>query len=127
MDGNIYQHALDYDTVIEEGELVYSIAWDSGGPGAGADAECVFRLGSRYAVVLSFEDDPSGPYFTLVDAVKATELDWVTDATTEVTSTKLSAAEIAAMLRCEEAPSFSIHINAENWRLDQDGKFRRAE
>jgi hypothetical protein len=110
--------------IIQFGEEVFSVFWDSGAPGAGAEYESVFKWRDNYAVCLSF-DEPQGPYSSLVEAVKAVELNRVTEATVSIDSQELSSEQIAKMLRYFGEPPFGLRINGEIWLVDRDKKFVR--
>src|SRR5262245_3240603 len=47
--------------LVSTGEAVFSHHWNSGGPGAGADCERVYRRGDDYYVLTSY-DGWSGPH-----------------------------------------------------------------
>ena len=119
-----YEAVVEANKIIRYGRVVYSVFWDSGGPGAGADYECVFRWRDHYATCLSF-DDPMGPFDTIRAAIRAADLNFVTPATVEIQSTELTSEEIAKLLRCQLDPPFSLRINGEPWVLSEMGKFGR--
>lgn len=112
------------DEIIEHGKVAFSMYWDSGGPGAGADFERIYRWRDRYAASLTY-DDPMGPYDSLLAAVKAAELHFVSDAVVSISSDELSAQEIARILRYQGAPPFSLQINGEVWSADKKKRFVR--
>jgi hypothetical protein len=81
--------------------VVWSLFWDSEGPGAGADYELALKKGGRYFLQCTHldEDDPErGPYQTLDEAVEAGGLAQVTSATRSIRSTERTTWEIMAML-----------------------------
>jgi len=55
--------------IIRFGKVVYELFWDSGGPGAGAEYEYVFRWRDKYACRLSYAD-PRGPFDDLQTAIR---------------------------------------------------------
>ena len=92
------------DTIINEGECVYSLCWDTGGPGSGAGVERVYRWNNLYAVCL--DDEHYGPYGSLPEAVQAHEqLCQVGPATSEIVSSELDVAAIEALLVIGQATS----------------------
>lgn len=115
----------ELDRLIEEEEPVYSVAWDSGSPGAGAGAELVYRWKGGY-LVLSDQDAADALYPTLGDAIQETELHLVTGATQKIRSSELTSEEIAAMLRTVDQGRYQVLINGERWATDGSGGFRRA-
>jgi hypothetical protein len=114
----------DPKKIIRFGEVVYSLFWDSGAPGPGAEYESVFKWRDNYAVCLSF-DEPQGPYNSLARAVKAAELNRVTEATVSIDSQELSSEQIAEMLRYFGEPPFGLRINGEVWLVNEKKKFVR--
>jgi len=38
---------IDLRKIIRFGKIVYNVFWDSGGPGAGADYECIYKWRDR--------------------------------------------------------------------------------
>ena len=94
--------AVDLEAIIEDGQCVYSVSWDTGGPGGGSGCERVYTLNGVYAVALD-DGESSGPYSTLLDAIGATEqLYMVGPATREIESNELNTGEIASMLKLFE-------------------------
>jgi len=121
-EGNRADDKIDPRKIIRFGKIVYSVFWDSGGPGAGADFEFIYKWRDRYAVGLSF-DEPQGPYQSLSEAIRASDLNLVTSATVSISSSELTAEQIAEILKPNEDPPFALRINEEIWRLSQAGKF----
>jgi hypothetical protein len=115
---------VDPERIIRYGQIVYSLFWDSGAPGPGAEYESVFKWRDSYAVCLSF-DEPQGPYNSLMQAVKAAELNRVTEATVSIDSQEISSEQIAKMLRHLGKPPFALRINGEIWLVNRDKKFVR--
>ena len=98
--------ASTLDTIINEGECVYSLCWDTGGPGSGAGVERVYRLNDLYAVCLDDDDEHYGPYRSLPEAVKAHEqLCEIGPATSEIVSIELDVAAIEALLVIDQVTS----------------------
>ncbi|WP_026370077.1 hypothetical protein [Kallotenue papyrolyticum] len=119
---------FDVDTILEEGELVYSLYWDSGAPGAGADSEAVYLWDEEYFAVLSYEEEMQGPFATLREAIEACELNYVNESVEAIDSTELRAAEIAALLRTDAETSLQrLTINNEDWQRTGDGRWLPAE
>ena len=111
----------DLNKIIRYGRVVYNVFWDSGAPGPGAEYEYVYKWRDRYAVKLSF-DEPMGPYNSLSAAVRAADLNFVTQATVSISSSELTAEQIAKILRCGHEPPFALSINNETWSLNKDKK-----
>ena len=122
--GSSAERKVDPKKIIRFGEVVYSVFWDSGAPGPGAEYESVSKWRDSYAVCLSF-DEPQGSYNSLVQALKATELNCVTEATVSIDSQELSSEQIAKMLRYIGDPPFGLRINGEVWLVNEKKKFVR--
>jgi hypothetical protein len=109
--------AVELEAIIEDGQCVYSVSWDTGGPGGGSGCERVYTLNGVYAVALD-DGEVSGPYSTLLDAVGSTEqLFMVGPATRDIESKELNTEEIVSILRLFEGvdkPELKIRINGED-------------
>ena len=102
-----------YDLAPRFGEEVFMLYWDSGGPGAGAGVERVYRLGGKYLKASdSFGWD--GPYDTL-DQAHGTI--FVTGATREITCSEWGEDEIIARMELHD-PRSSLMINGTEWPLE---------
>lgn len=115
---------IDPRKIIQYGKIVYHLFWDSGAPGPGADYECVYKWRNWYAVSYSF-GDLLGPYQSLSAAIRAAELNVVTEATVSIESSELKADEIARILRSKTDPPFTLKINNETWFLSKEGKLMK--
>lgn len=71
------------EQIIDNGEIVYSLFWDSGAPGAGAEYEYIYHYDDKYYPVLSY-DDSMVAYNTLEEALEATELTLLNEASQEI-------------------------------------------
>jgi hypothetical protein len=111
--------------ILDEGDVVYGLYWDSGGPGAGAGAENIFRFRGLY-FSRSEVNGVSGPFPSLDDVLAefAGEFLGITEATVEISCDELSAADVASRLVSflEEAEHV-VKINGEKWRVTKDGQF----
>jgi hypothetical protein len=116
----------EYDRLTGEEKPVFSVHWDSGAPGAGGDAEHVYRWGDGYVVLFSDGEDES-VYTTLREAIEETELNYVTEVTQEIDSSEMSSEEIGALLRTHEEGSYRVLINGELWQSVGPGRFEKAE
>jgi hypothetical protein len=116
----------EYERLIEEKKPVYSVYWDSGAPGVGADAEHVYRWGDGYIILSSGGEDET-VYSSLRETIEKTELNYVTEATQEIHSTEMSSEEIAMLLRTDGEGSYRVLVNGEALQTDGSGRFRKAE
>jgi len=99
-DSNV-MHIADFrEKVVSEGKVVFEHGWDSGGPGAGAGIERVLAYKGRFWYS-SLDYGVQGPYDALLDTVLKHGLLTVTSATTEISSTVLSTAELVLRLESE--------------------------
>jgi hypothetical protein len=114
----------DYDLVdriLDEGEVVFSHHWDSGGPG-GSGAEEVYHWNGKF-LYSSLDLDPEGPFDNLGEALGAADLLTVTEATTRINCSALSAVELVGRLECDE--EVEIRINGQPW-THRAGKWKRS-
>lgn len=95
------------------GELVFSLYWDSGGPGAGAGTERVYRLAGKY-LLSSASFGWSGPYDSLDEAFGTIV---VTGATKEIWSSEWSEDELIARMELY-SPGPLLEINGTRWPLE---------
>jgi hypothetical protein len=110
----------------EEGEWVYRLFWDSGGPGAGAEYEKIYKFRDRYWPHSSVEGF-SGPFDSLEEALTGDFLA-ITDATVSIECRELSAAELAKRVVIYSAePGHSVKINGEAWRVSEDKTLERIQ
>jgi hypothetical protein len=109
------------DQIVENGRVVFSHEWDSGGLGAGT--ETIYCWKGQYAVD-SLDTGSSGPYDALEDALDENDLLVVTSATTEISCPALSATRLAEMLSGEE-DGHVIEINGQPWVYHAGEGFRR--
>jgi hypothetical protein len=97
----------DYETFLyvltEEGEVVFSHEWDSGGPGAGAGIECVYELAGRFYYPCCDCPELFGSYDTVDEAVEG-DLLMVNSATYNVESSYHGDEELAARAEFNGAP-----------------------
>jgi len=114
----------EFEFIKENGELVFSLEWDSGAPGAGAGIESVYRWNNKF-VVSSLDDCNPGPFASLENALEANALLNVNAATRRVFSSLLPTNDLAKQLRCREM-GLTILINGETWISSATGRFRRA-
>lgn len=99
--------------IIDEGEVVYSLEWDSGGPGAGAGENKVCHWKGKFAS--SSDSGYEGPFDTLDEALESNSCLCVTTATYNIESSMLSAKEIAKRLECFANDGYVVQINGESW------------
>jgi hypothetical protein len=113
--------------IIECGTVVYELFWNSGGPGAGAEYEHVFRWRNKYASQTSYSGT-TGPFDDIRTAIRGAELDAVGGATVHISSTELSSEEIAKLLWDMGSEGESFRINDEVWGFNEKGRaVRRAQ
>lgn len=106
------------DVILDQGTVVYRNEWDSGGPGAGADAEVIFFFQHLYWPHSSTAGF-SGPFERLEDAVTE-DFAAVTDATTKIECWDLPIKKVASLLWVQSAPEGDFTINGTSWRVSKD-------
>ena len=100
------------ETISDKAKIVYSLYWDSGGPGAGADMEVVVKIHRDYWVKLSDDSEYRGPWTALVAALDANEaLTMVGDATESVDCTEMSSQELSARVVNYADEGHSLTVN----------------
>jgi hypothetical protein len=70
------------DAIVEEGELVASHSWNSGGPGVGAGVTFVYKYRGLFFTSTDF--DIGGPYGVFTEAAEAVNLLGMTDTTENI-------------------------------------------
>jgi len=115
---------IDLESDNPQSELVWHLAWDTGSPGAGADAERVYRLDGKY-YYCSSSGDELGPFDSLQEPLLDNQLLEVTSTIVSVDCPELSAEEIAKMLVPVELNyGHELSINAQIWLFCEPGVFR---
>ena len=107
---------------------VWDAWWDTGGMGGGGSGWVNEKGGSYF--FRGTEDEPGGPYPTLLEAIQAHCLDRLPmeGVFMEVTSPVLSADEMAEMLDRDEVEyGTALRLNGEVWVYVDPGVLRRAE
>lgn len=114
-----------------DADVVFSMTWDSGAPGAGAHADEVFRIEGKYWAEGWLES--GGPFDTLAEAVAALTGDdgiYVSDCTEAIWSSEWTEDEIIARISTLEEPD-AVAINGARWPLErlefERERRRRAE
>jgi hypothetical protein len=112
------------ELIIEEGEIVYGLQWDSGGPAAGTGYEAVYKFRGYYWTHSDYEG-LCGPYSCLDEALSST-FTTVTSATQSIRCNELSSNEIAERLEPYDLEyTKRIVINGEDWVVTPEGRFMK--
>jgi len=110
--------------ILDEGDIVYALYWDSGGPGAGAGVEHIFRFRGSYFWRLEVTGFLG--LFQSLDDVLTTfpeEFLGITEATEKIYCDELSADDIAGrLLIFLDREERVVTINNEKWRVTKDGQ-----
>jgi len=124
------------EQILRKGKVVFSHDWNSGGPGAGAGSEQVRFWNGMYAVH-SLDSGNAGPFASLDEGLQEQDLLEVTNATTAIHCSMLSAKDLAKRLNCcldvdllhedgIEENRFEIKLNGEAWVYRaKTGNFKR--
>lgn len=114
------------DLIREKGKQVFEHDWDSGGPGAGAGTEVIYRFQDLYWPDSEVEGI-YGPGESLEEALEAGGFLKVTDATTAISCVEFSAAELAKMLQAAAGDEADVVflLNGQKWRLAPNGQFSK--
>jgi hypothetical protein len=108
------------EIIHEKGEVVFREYWDSGGPGAGADVECIYKYREHF---WRYDSDYglSGPFYDFEDSLWD-EYIAVTSATRSIDCSEWSTEELIQKIKPKDLEdSINITINGEKWQLDPNG------
>ena len=112
--------------IPNEGEEVYSLVWDSGGPGAGSDSETIYKFRGAYFKKLS-GDELEGPYKSLNEVLTDRFL-MVTDATVSIWCSELSAEELTPRLYLTDiGDGYRVEINDDTYEVNDEELFKLQE
>jgi hypothetical protein len=117
---------LDFlkELILKEGKTVYSLFWDSGGPGGGAGSETIIKFKDLYWTCSDYSGF-SGPYDALEYALSS-DFITVTEATQSVYSSELTIPEIVELLEPFDIEyTKRIIINGKDWVITTEGEFMR--
>ncbi len=105
---------------LQEGEAVFSWVWERG-------ATTIIR--ARGAYFYDGEDGMFGPFRTLLDSLRWSDLDKFTISTESIQCSEIDAESLAELLTTwDKLPiGFEIILNDENWKLGHQGRLVRAE
>ena len=113
------------DLLNEHGRRVYTICWDSGGPGAGADLECIDEFLGRYWPHTS-TDGLSGPYKSFKEVFEDEDkpFRYVTSAVEEIWCREMAIEELLPKLILSNSfdPGFTMEINGKPYKLSEDSR-----
>lgn len=112
------------DLLSQNGDCVYSLYWDSGGPGAGAGSETIEYFLGKYWARISWEG-LAGPYRTFEGIFDNENLPFrfITSATEKIWCSELTAEELVPKLIFDEDSldrAFTIEINDQTYGLSED-------
>lgn len=115
----------DPDEISEEGwtqfhvraECVFTLFWDSGGPGAGAGEERIFRWQGKFYFFSEYWDVPN-PFDSFEEALKGSEQCRVSTATQWIRSKLMGSDELVKLLE-PTGGGIALSINGEDWRFDE--------
>ena len=115
----------DVEKIIEEGEIAYKLYWDSGGPGAGADSEIIYKYAGEYFRATS--DEPmDGSYQSLSEALDDRYL-MITDACEAIWCDEISTEEIVKRLElCDVTDGHGLSINDISYEVSS-GKIKKVK
>ena len=112
------------DQIIDNGEIVYSLFWNSDAPGIGGEYENIYRFEEQYYPILSFEESVVA-YNTLEEALDASEMTSLNESSQEIMSKEINTDRLVQLLHYQGDHDVSIVINGERWLAITDGKFQK--
>ncbi len=113
------------DQINEEGEEVFELEWDGGGPGS-SGGYWVHAWRGKFAVS-SADDCEPGPFGSLDEALKANDLLHVNSTVTSIRCTLLSDSKLAKKLICDDDEPFELWINEVQYAYRGQGVFRKIK
>lgn len=112
------------EVIMEEGEIIYGLQWDSGGPAIGSGYEIVYKFRDYYWRYSDYEG-LQGPYPCLDEALSSA-LTTVTDATVSIRCSELTSEQITERLEPYDLECTKrIVINGEDWVVTPEGHFMK--
>ena len=112
------------ELILKEGKTVYSLFWDSGGPGGGAGDEIIIKFKNQYWAFSEYTG-LSGPFDELEYALSS-DFITVTSATQSIYSSELSAERIAELLEPFDLEyTKRLIINGKDWVITTEGEFMK--
>ena len=114
-DYSVFPTPDEYERLVEEEAPVYSLAGEFH----------VYRWGDGYVTYDPYNEGKGRLYPSIEEAATDAEINYVTDATGEVSS-ELSAEEVASFLQTFDETVQQVTINGDLWESDASGEFQRA-
>jgi hypothetical protein len=112
------------ELILEEGEIVYVLQWEGGGPCTGGGYEVVYKFRGYYWTHSDYEG-LQGPYPCLNESLSAA-LTTVTDVTESIRCSELSSEEIVERLEPYDLEyTKRVVINGEDWVVTPEGNFMK--
>lgn len=111
---------LSEEESLREGEAVFSWVWETG---------VTMIIRARGAYFYDGDDGMFGPFRTLLDSLRWSDLDKFTISTESIQCSEIDAESLAELLTTwDKLPiGFEIILNDENWKLGHQGRLVRAE
>lgn len=115
----------DPDEIADEGwsqfheraECVFTLFWDSGGPGAGAEEERIYSWQGKLYFFSEYREVPN-PFASFEDALKGSEQCRVSSATRWIRCKLMGNQELVRLLE-PNGEGIELSINGEGWRFDE--------
>ena len=107
------------EIVHEQGDVVFSLSWDSGHPGAGAGADCIYKFHDYFWRYDDF--GLAGPFADFEEALWEDYIA-VTSATESIRCSEWPMKKLIQKLKpCELEEDHDIIINGQKWRMSPEG------
>jgi len=107
------------EIIHEQGEVVFSLSWDSGNSGAGAGADCIYKFRDHFWRYDDF--GLAGPFADFEEALWEDYIP-VTSATKKIYCSAWHTKKLIQKLKpAELEEDHDININGQKWRMSPDG------
>ena len=114
----------EIEAIVDNGEFVFENFWEAGGSSIGLDANVVIKYEDLYYACPS-TGELLGPYNTLDEALKVTQMTWLWESAKHVTCTEFSSEQLVERLVYFGVSDITLAINGERWQVSPGGTFRK--
>ena len=114
----------EIEEIVDNGEFVFENFWKADSSSIGIDANVVIKYEDQYYACPS-TGELFGPYDTLDEALKVTEMTWLWESAKTITCTELRSEQLVERLNYFGVKDITLEINGEQWQVSAGGEFKR--